>query len=768
MGNLPDMTTGTRKRRRPRRLLFAAGVIGALLGLLAFFLPWLLKRAIERNSEAWIGRRITIDRIVLNPFTLTYGIHGFTCREPGSDAVFVSWDEVSVRAHLLRSWRSKAWRFHHLVIDKPYFHITQQGDRFNFSDLIELAGTEEETVTDPADTVPVIFSLEDIRIREGGIDYSSDLLHEPASITGLHADCTRITSQSARMDFSLGGALASGGTLEGEFTIDTEASRYGVKADLDQVQLAPLLPYLQDFMNTTELKGALDLQVDLVDSWADTTSLACRGTLDLMDLMIADGDGQPLIGCASAHCELDTLNARAGSFELRTIAIDGFTTRYELFNDGSDTWSKTLKLAGDTAAGDTTPAIEASESNVLVMLADYVRLLGEEVIANEYSADSVMVTNSSVRFNDYTPELPFRYTIDQLSIRSTRFGTGSPGDSAGVGFVTEARLNGKGRLNGRMDLDPHDFRNVDMDLEVTDLALQDLDAYSRWYAAHPLMDGECTYTTHTSVQRGLLDSQNALHIDRLSFGKKGGAHAEGIYLLPLRLAAGLLKDAKGVVNLDVPVKGDLNDPEFKVWPIVWQILKNLVVKAATAPVKLIQGVVGGEEKDLEQVRSAMLQRTLGPPQRRALDQLAAALKAKPDIAVVLVPLVDTVQEREMLAAFEAKRSSLGMSGALNGQDSARIDALSLRDSTFIGFLDARSPDTRGRPDTERCMAVAGREAIDALWADMERSRQEQVLGVLLDTHALPADRVTLRKGTADEVGGRTGVPGYRFLYDAAP
>ncbi len=762
------MPIGTGTRRWRRRLLIAVGAVALLLALLAFFFPWLLKRAIERNSEAWIGRRVTIDRIVLNPFTLTYGIYGFTCREPGSDAVFVSWDEVSVRAHLLRSWRSKTWRFHHLVIDRPYFHITQQGDRFNFSDLIELAGTEEETVSDPADTVPVIFGLEDIRIREGGIDYSSDLLHVPASITGLHAECTRITSQSARMDFSLGCALASGGTMEGRFNIDTETSRYGIQAKLHQVQLAPLLPYLQDLMHTTELKGALDLEVDLVDSWVDTTSLACRGSMDLNGLTITDGEGQPLVGCASAHGELDTLSARDGRFELRTIAIDGFTTRYELFNDGGDTWSRALKLAVDSASGDAAPGMEASESNVLVMLADYIRMLGEELIANEYSADSVVFTNGTVRFNDFTPEQPFRYTIDQLAIRSTRFGTGSPGDSAGVGFVAQARLNGKGLLKGRMDFDPRDFRNVDMDLEVTDLALQDLDAYSRWYAAHPLMDGQCTYTTRTSVQRGMLDSQNQIHIDRLTFGKKGGAHAEGIYLLPLRLAAGLLKDAKGVVNLDVPVRGDLNDPEFKVWPIVWQVLKNLVMKAASAPVKLIQGVVGGEEKDLEQVRFDMLQQKLERPQTKALDQLAAALKAKPDIAVVLVPLVDTLQEREALAVFEAKRVSLGIPGPLSGEDSARIVALSLRDSTFIGFLDARSPDTRGRPDTERCMAVAGREAIDAQWAGLERSRQEQVLDVLLNAHALPADRVTLRKGTDNEVGGWMGAPGYRFVYDAAP
>jgi hypothetical protein len=764
------MSEGAPKKRRWRRRLLVAGVVVVLVfGLLAFLLPYILKRTIERNSEAWIGRRITIDRIVLNPFTLTYGIYGFTCHEPKSDAVFVSWSEVSVHLRLIPAWRNNAWRFRDLVIDKPYFHITQNGDRFNFSDLMELAsadsGVTEETASD---TVPMLFSIENIKVNDGTVDYTSDLLRDPAGITGLHAECTRISSQNARMDFTLGCALKSGGDLNGSFTINTETSQYGVQASVAGFELAPLLPYLQELMYTTELKGALDLDVDLVDSWADTTSLACSGIVDLSGLKITDAQGEELIGCALAHCGLDTLNAREQRFQLRTIAVDGFRTRYEMFSDSTDTWSRALRLSADSTAGDSGMTMQASESNILVMLADYVRMLGRELIANEYSADSIVVSNGSVQFNDFTPEQPFRYTIDQLSMHSTRFGTASEDSAAGVQFVAEARLNGKGHLTSRMDFDPHDFRNVEMSMEVTDLALQDMDAYCRWYAAHPLMDGVCTYATKTRVKDGKLDSENTIHIDRLTFGEKAGAHAEDIYILPLRLAASLLKDVKGVINLDVPVKGDLNDPDFKVWPVVWKVLKNLVTKAVAAPVKLIQGAVGGDEKDLEQVRFEMLQKGLGTSQYKALEQLAAALKAKPELAVALVPVVDPMKEQDALAAFEARRGFLGYSGALTAADSARINELSLRDTAFVAFLNERSPATKGLPEADRCRSVVGGDAVMAQWNELERSRGQAVLARLTGPLAVAPGRVALRPGSAEETNGWTGAPGYRFIYDAAP
>ena len=89
----------TPKRRKRWLILFGALLITVLL-VVALLLPYLLKRYIETHSEEWIGRKVTIDRIILNPFTFRYGITGVTCYEPKSNEVFVSWKSISVRSNL--------------------------------------------------------------------------------------------------------------------------------------------------------------------------------------------------------------------------------------------------------------------------------------------------------------------------------------------------------------------------------------------------------------------------------------------------------------------------------------------------------------------------------------------------------------------------------------------------------------------------------------------------------------------------------------------
>ncbi len=100
--------------------------------------------------------------------------------------------------------------------------------------------------------------------------------------------------------------------------------------------------------------------------------------------------------------------------------------------------------------------------------------------------------------------------------------------------------------------------------------------------------------------------------------------------LPLKLAIALLKDSDGKISIELPVTGDLNNPQFSVMPIVWQTLRNLVVRAAQAPFKFIGGLInGGGAEDLGTVSFAPGSSELSPEAQKALDTLAQALKQRP-------------------------------------------------------------------------------------------------------------------------------------------
>lgn len=749
------------KQHKWRRRLMVGGLVALLvLGTLTWFLPYLLKRYVERHSEEWIGRKVTIGSIILDPFTRTFGLTDVVCLEPGSAERFVAWRRATVRWNIWAWWRQGAWLFSDVELRQPYVHIAQSGDRFNFSDLLELGASSP---TDAADTTHTVFRMEGLVVTDGEVVYASDLLKEPMVARTLNAHCSRITSESSRMDFDLELGLRSGGSLKGGFMIDTDRKLYGVDAVLHGLDLAPLLPYARDLMDCRSLSGALDMDLDLVDSWSDTAALALRTTVGLTDLEVLDGDAHRLLALKSGVCSLDTLSARSALFRLRTLALDGAYARYELYADSTDNWSRAMRIsAADTDSG--AVQVEASESNVFVLLAGYIASLGREFMANEYNADSLVLSNGSIDFADHTPSRPFRYTVEGISLRSTRVTTDAPYATLSASAV----LNGSGRITGDLSIEPREFKDMRVDLDVQQFALRDLDPYMRWYAAHPVEDGVLVYSGATTISGGLIDSKNHLHVDRMKLGRKTDEHAEGIPVLPLRLAVSLLKDTKGVIDLDVPVSGDLKDPSFKPWPIIWQVLKNLLLKAVSAPANLIARAVGGSEGDLGSVRFEPMQAVPGRSQVRTLQQLADALAAKQELAVQLIPLVDPAIEREELALFVARKMTLfGDRNDLTASDSARVLSLSPGDPSVIRYLDEYLPGTASRPLRERCLLLAGPNRIDTLQSDIEYARRENIMQWLLARNVPPA-RVEFREGTHEELATWKGSPGYRFVFDAAP
>lgn len=737
-------------------LLLAALLV--VLAAAAFFFPYLLKRYIEAHSEEWIHRQVRIGSIVLNPFTGVYAVNSLTCYEPASDTVFVSFGKLGVKGDLLHAWRRGEWRFRDAELRDPFVRIVQTGSRFNFSDLMEL-GDGDAAAAAPSGPAAA-FSVSDIALTGGRIHYTSDALAAPVRVTGLSAHCSTISSGQAVMDFAIGLALESGGRLAGGFTIDTEHERYAIDARLSDFALAQLRPYLLAFMDCGPLHGAVDIALRLKDSYADTTGLAVSGSIAFSGVALADPAGEPLLRVGGLRAELDTLVAAEQRFAVGAVELKDAEARFTLLNDGSDNWTRLLKLPQDTSGAVDASAV--SQSNVFVLLADYIGYLGREFVASAYSARSLRVEGCALRFADYTPRMPLKYAVDELSMTAERITTAS--DTGRI--AVRALLGGTGAVEGHAAFDPRDPRNLSMRLSVDGMRLDRFDPYARWYAAHPLEDGVLRYTTRTVIDRGRIDSRNALRIDRLRFGKRVEEHDTGIVVLPLRLAAGLLKDAKGVVELDVPVAGDLNDPRFRAWPIVWKVLKNLVVKAVTAPGRALARAFGdADAADAERVVFDLGQGALERPQRKALDLLARILKDKPELAVALVPTVDAAAEREAIALFAAKRRHLFGDAALSASDSAAIAALANGDSLFVRFVEQATPASAGRPLQERCLALAGPARVAQLQAELEYARREGSMQHLLAQGVDPS-RAVLREGQADELRGRVGRPGFLFVYSA--
>ena len=132
---------------------------------------------------------------------------------------------------------------------------------------------------------------------------------------------------------------------------------------------------------------------------------------------------------------------------------------------------------------------------------------------------------------------------------------------------------------------------TDLSLSFRNMELSTFNPYSGKFAGYNITKGKLTTELHYKVVGRKLDAQHHITIDQLEFGAKTAS--KDAVSLPIKLAVALLKDRNGVIDLNIPVTGSLDDPKFRLGPIIWKVFVNLLEKAVTAPFALLGSLFGG-------------------------------------------------------------------------------------------------------------------------------------------------------------------------------
>jgi hypothetical protein len=177
---------------------------------------------------------------------------------------------------------------------------------------------------------------------------------------------------------------------------------------------------------------------------------------------------------------------------------------------------------------------------------------------------------------------------------------------------------------------------------------------------------------------GKLDAKNQVILNQLTFGDK--VESPDATKLPVLLAVALLKDRNGVIDINLPVSGSINDPQFSVFGIVLKVIGNLLVKALTAPFALLAG--GGSE-DLSVVEFRPGTAIVTDGSRATLDKVAKALTDRESLKMTVTGASDPASEREAFqqAALDARLLAERRRELLRGGASAAdADALTTLDA----------------------------------------------------------------------------------------
>src|SRR3984885_4611015 len=182
---------------------------------------------------------------------------------------------------------------------------------------------------------------------------------------------------------------------------------------------------------------------------------------------------------------------------------------------------------------------------------------------------------------------------------------------------------------------------TDIAMSFRNMELTVFNPYSGKFAGYNISKGKPTPELHCKVDGRKLDAQHHIVIDQLEFGDKAASKAA--VSLPVKLAVSLLKDRNGVIDLNLPVTGSLDDPTFRLAPIIWKVFVNILEKAVTAPFALLGSLFGGGP-DIQFIDFKPGVGTLDPTQAGKVTAIVKALKERPqlklEVPIAAVPGLD--------------------------------------------------------------------------------------------------------------------------------
>ncbi|MBF7729583.1 DUF748 domain-containing protein [Pseudomonas sp. N040] len=411
---------------------------------------------------------------------------------------------------------------------------------------------------------------------------------------------------SLRLDSGLGkqGRISAAGPVQ----LNPPSARLQVSSENIDLRLAQA--YISPFMRLELRSGLLDsqLQVDLPS--VDPLQLQVSGNLQVNQLHTLDTVKQRDF-VRWEKLQLDGLDYRHGQqLSIKRIHLNQPYARF-IINEDRTTNVNDLLIPQPPATADTPPAAAPAKSSNPPLA---IHLGG------------IALQDGSANFADFSLTPDFATAIQQIN--------GSIGSIDSV-RQKPAKIDIKGKVDRYApvsilgSLNPFDpLAKLDIAVDFKRVELTTITPYSGKFAGYRIKKGRLNLNLHYRIENGQLNAENKLVLEQLQLGEQ--VDSPDAVDLPIRLAIALLKDPEGKIDIDLPISGNLNDPQFSVVPILWQTLRNLIVRAVQAPFNFIAGLAaGGADVDLSQVPFNAGSSELDKGAQATLDTLAAALKERP-------------------------------------------------------------------------------------------------------------------------------------------
>lgn len=725
-------------------LLVTLGIIAVLVVTTILLLPPIAKNYLEKHSKELVGRQITIEKLRFNVLNGKLRIDQIAMLEPDDSTTFASLGNFYTRIHLLPLLRQRI-HIDAVLIDKPYLNVYQDGTSFNFDDLLTRFLTPADTV-EKAPSNPWTVDIDDIKIHNGELTYKDMQRNVTWGFNELDIDVPGLhLSGHERTDMGIVFNFSRGGSLRTSLEYDQATADYDLSLLLSNLSLAGTAAYFNQVIDIGSVEGLVTLDLHVKGNANHLLDLRTYGIAAASGLKLRDSRDNRIIDVDTLNFDLRDGNLGTMQYDIRRIYAAGIRTQFEIYRGGGNNLLALIKAPEErpteteaTIDGETTVTIEREEPATTQL---------------NFTVGELLLDKGEIAFTDNTFEKPFRYLISDIRLSSRDIDFSKQNE-----LTLDAKLQRTGSGHIRWKGSLQNLDNHNLMVALSNINLKDFTPYCEHFTAYPLTGGNLTFRSQNIIADRFLNGTNHLDIFQCEVDKKR-KDLEPEFKIPLKLGLYILKDRKGHVKIDLPVKGNLDSPEFSYRKIVMKALGNVLLKVVTAPFSFLTG--GGD--NLDRIEVDPLQFSLNTDQYATLDKVADILRDKPEMQIGLAQRINRSKAVGRLAELNLKmacyNSTLPAGERLSMIDFERIQETKLKSDEVMRFADSllalRGIDGSKLSGSRKALTLYGDQAVGQLEKILVR-RDSAIVEYLTRSQGIPVTAISVRTIPAQELGDYTG------------
>jgi len=652
----------------PRKILAIAVALIALYAVIGFvILPVIARPVGEQQLSKLVGRKVTIQRVSFNPFTMHVAARGLRVDEPEGGAIF-SCASLDVTVEPWSSFVHHAFVFAETTLHEPDVNVVRNGGgSLSFRDLLLRKWPTN-----------IRISIDRLRMVNGTVVFH-DLALPSAFSTTLRLPTVSLENFSTISDkegrFSVNGVSESAESVSWNGSFRIRPLRAHGEVSVEKLSLNKYYPYVQRSLAFAVATGTLSAHAgyELNLDPEHLTALLRDGTVTIDSLDVREqGSSTPLLEFSKLLLSGARLDMLGHTIGINSIAVTNGAAVLRKLPDGSLNVqhvfvpARVISPAHASTPDDWT--VTVGEIRLADFKADVNDIFGRETITwkdlqlsgSTLQSQSLVISitgatlqDGKLDFTDGSSTPPVKMALTHLNVHIGKISSVSPQPAklAVSGVIDDvAPLQISGTAN---PLNTQAVTNIRGLLQNVNLV--PLSPYAERYFGYALAEGKLNLDFTLFIQDRRLLSGNAVEIDRLRLGEKNPDPQSTWFPIPLAIA--LLKDPDGKIILNIPIQGTLDNPKIKLGQIIANALFLPFTRAAAFPLTALGAQWAGNVAELGYQEFDTGSAELLPRETPKLDTIVLAMKERPQFMLDIQGSVDSQKDAgdlQLLAADRAK------------------------------------------------------------------------------------------------------------------